>query len=182
MAVLEILHVPNPMLRKVSVKVAQIDDEVRQNLTDMMDTLNTTESGVAIAAPQVGIFKRMVIIHLGRGKRAGEDTPPVYAINPEILEASEEMEPMEEGCLSVPEEWAEVTRPSWVKCRYTDLDGNEQIIETEGFLAKCIQHEIDHLDGILFIDKLSKLKKDVMVRRVKKRDRMEAEALEYDDE
>ena len=164
MAVLDILTVPNPVLKQVSTPVEQVDDDLRRLMDDMLETMYAAP-GIGLAAIQVGVPKQVIVMDLAR-----QDEPPQprYFVNPEILWASEDTAPYEEGCLSVPEVYDEVDRPARVKLRYLDYHGKEVTEDAEGLFAVCIQHEMDHLKGVLFIDHLSRLKRDRAVARVRK--------------
>jgi peptide deformylase len=164
MAIREILVVPNPVLKQVSAPVAVVTDELRALMDDMLETMYAAP-GIGLAAIQVGVPQRVIVMDLAR-----EDEPkqPRHYINPEILWASEETAPYEEGCLSVPEIYDEVERPSQVKLKYLNYQGEEVIEDAEGLFAVCIQHEMDHLDGVLFIDHLSRLKREQAIKKVKK--------------
>ena len=164
MAWLKIVEVPDPLLKKKSAKVENIDDALRKTLDDMLETMYDAP-GVGLAAPQVGILKRMVVIDVSR-----EDEPkrPYKMINPVITAHSDETVVHDEGCLSVPEQYAPVERYETVTAEYTDENGKRQTVRADGLLAICIQHELEHLDGKLFIDHLSKVKRDMIVRRVEK--------------
>lgn len=164
MALLKIVEVPDPLLKKKSAKVENIDDALRKTLDDMLETMYDAP-GVGLAAPQVGILKRMVVIDVSR-----EDEPkrPYKMINPVITAHSDETVVHDEGCLSVPEQYAPVERYETVTAEYTDENGKRQTVRAGGLLAICIQHELEHLDGKLFIDHLSKVKRDMIVRRVEK--------------
>jgi peptide deformylase len=164
MALREILVVPDPVLKKVSARVDVVDDELRALMDDMLETMYAAP-GVGLAAIQVGVPKRVIVMDIAR---AEEEKQPRYFINPEILWASEETAPYEEGCLSVPEIYDEVERPARVKIRYQNYRGETVEEEAEGLFAVCIQHEMDHLDGVLFIDHLSRLKREQAVKKVKK--------------
>ena len=163
MAVLEVLKVPNPFLKKKARPVDKIDDEILKILDDMAETMYYS-NGIGLAATQVGIDKRLVVIDFSTEKKKME---LLKLINPEILSVDGELI-MEEGCLSVPEIRDEVKRPRWVRFRYLDTEGNIREVEDEGLLARVIQHEIDHLDGIVFLDRLSPLKKALYYRKLKK--------------
>lgn len=165
MAKLKVYEYPHPILKKKAVPVEQVDDEVRALLKDMLETMYE-EIGVGLAAPQIGVSKRLVVIDQARDE---EDPHPMYLINPEIVERSEEKVTCEEGCLSVPDQRAEVERHASVRVKYIDYDGNQQDIWAEDFLAIVMQHEIDHLDGILYIDRISRLKRQMLVKKLKKR-------------
>ncbi len=156
--------VPDPVLRKVARAVTPADmDEVRALIPQMFATMYAAP-GIGLAAPQIGRLLRLVVIDL-----APEKVPaPIVLINPEIVAASAETATAEEGCLSLPEQYAEVTRPARVKVRYQDEQGNRQEIEGEGLMAACLQHEIDHLNGVLFVDYLSALKRNMLLRKLAK--------------
>ena len=164
MAIREILTVPNPVLKQVSQPVAGVDDALRALMDDMLETMYDAP-GIGLAAIQIGVPKRVIVMDLAR-----EDAPkePRYFVNPEILWRSEETLGYEEGCLSVPEYFDEVQRPAKVGLRYLNYQGEQVEEEAEGLFAVCIQHEMDHLDGVLFIDHLSRLKREQAVKKVKK--------------
>ena len=164
MALREILTVPNPILKKVSAPVERVDDAMRALMDDMLETMYAAP-GIGLAAIQVGEPVRVIVMDLSRGEGEKE---PRYFVNPQIVWASEETAPYEEGCLSVPEIYDEVERSARVRVRYLDYDGKQVEEDAEGIYAVCIQHEIDHLNGVLFIDHLSRLKRDRAVARVKK--------------
>ncbi|MES2895071.1 MAG: peptide deformylase [Pseudomonadota bacterium] len=167
MALREILVVPDPVLKQVSQPVDKVDDELRALMDDMLETMYDAP-GIGLAAIQVGVAKRVIVMDLAG---PDEEKAPRYFVNPEILWASEETLPYEEGCLSVPEIFDEVERPSQVKLKYLNYQGEEVIEDAEGLFAVCIQHEMDHLEGVLFIDYLSRLKRDRAVAKVKKQAR-----------
>jgi peptide deformylase len=164
MAILPIVILPDPKLKLVSEPVDNVTPEIRKLAADMLDTMYDAP-GIGIAAIQVGVAKRVVTIDLAK---QDEDKRPIVFINPEIIAGSEEIGVYEEGCLSIPEFYEEVERPAAVKVRYMDLDGKMQEMEADGLMATCIQHEIDHLDGVLFIDHISKLKRDRCVKKFTK--------------
>ena len=164
MALLDILTVPNPVLKQVSTPVATVDDDLRRLMDDMLETMYAAP-GIGLAAIQVGVPKQVIVMDLAR---QGEPPQPRYFVNPEILWASDETAPYEEGCLSVPEVYDEVDRPARVKLKYLDYHGREVVEDAEGLFAVCIQHEMDHLKGVLFIDHLSRLKRERAVARVRK--------------
>ena len=164
MALREILIVPDPILKQVSKTVATVDDELRALMDDMLETMYAAP-GIGLAAIQVGVPKRVIVMDLAK---TDEPKAPRYFVNPEILWASEETAPYEEGCLSVPEIFDEVDRPAQVKIRYMNYAGESVEEDAEGLFAVCIQHEMDHLDGVLFIDHLSRLKREQAVKKVKK--------------
>jgi peptide deformylase len=164
MAVREILVVPNPVLKQVSQPVEQVDGEVRALMDDMLETMYDAP-GIGLAAIQIGVPKRVIVMDLAR---AEDPKQPRFFVNPEILWTSEETVPYEEGCLSVPEYFDEVQRPAQVRLRYVNYEGVQVEEEADGLFAVCIQHEMDHLNGILFIDHLSRLKREQAVKKVKK--------------
>jgi peptide deformylase len=166
MAKLNILRYPDPRLRKKALPVDQVDDSIRQLAEDMLETMYEAP-GIGLAATQVNVQKRVVVIDV-----SDDHSEPRVFINPEILEKQGE-EVMEEGCLSVPDIFAEVKRAEWVKVRALGLDGEPYEIETDGLLAVCIQHEIDHLNGKLFVDYLSELKRRMVRKRLEKARRAE---------
>jgi peptide deformylase len=167
MALREILVVPNPVLKQVSQPVDRVDDDLRALMDDMLETMYDAP-GIGLAAIQIGVPKRVIVMDLAR---EGEEPQPRYFANPEILWASEETAPYEEGCLSIPEIYDEVERPAQVKLKYLNYQGEEVTEDAEGLFAVCIQHEMDHLEGVLFIDHLSRLKRDRAVAKVKKQAR-----------
>ena len=164
MAVLKLYEYPHPVLKKKAQKVDLVDDAMRKFLDDMLETMYA-DAGVGLAAPQVGVLQRVVVIDV-----AHEDEEPhqYYMVNPEIIWKSEEKVCGEEGCLSVPEQRAEVERFAAVKVKYLDYDGKEQELLAEGFLAIAVQHELDHLDGILYIDRISRLKRQMLLKKLEK--------------
>jgi peptide deformylase len=165
MAIREILTVPHPVLKQVSAKVEAVDDALRALMDDMLETMYAAP-GIGLAAVQIGVPKRVIVMDLSRGD--GEPKAPRYFVNPEIVWASDETLPYEEGCLSVPEIYDEVERPARVKLRYLNYQGEQIEEDAEGLYAVCIQHEMDHLNGVLFIDHLSRLKRERAVAKVKK--------------
>ena len=163
MALIPIIYIPDPVLRQVAVPVTEITDGTRQLLDDMAETMYDAP-GIGLAAPQVNVSQRVIVMDCGP-----DDAPELHKmINPEIVDRSEAKVILEEGCLSIPKQTADVERPASVDVRYLDVDGKEQLMTCEGLLAACVQHEIDHLDGVLFIDYLSRLKRDMIVRRTLK--------------
>ena len=168
MAKRPILTLPDPRLRAVADPVVQIDAEIRQLARDMLETMYDAP-GIGLAAPQVGELKRIVVMDLAR-----EDEPkaPLVMINPEILKFSEETVTTEEGCLSIPELYYDVERPAEVTVRFTDLEGNTVEREATERFAICVQHELDHLDGVLYIDYLSRLKRDRVLKKFQKAERL----------
>ena len=164
MALRDILTVPDPKLKLVSQDVERVDDALRALMDDMLETMYAAP-GIGLAAIQIGEPVRVIVMDLAR---EGEEPQPRYFVNPQILWASEETAPYEEGCLSVPDIYDEVERPARVKLRYLDYHGKTVEEDAEGLYAVCIQHEMDHLNGVLFIDHLSRLKRDRAVAKVKK--------------
>ena len=163
MALIPIITIPDPVLRKVAAPITEITDGVRQLLTDMAETMYDAP-GIGLAAPQISISQRLIVMDCGK-----DETPELFKmINPEIISRSDELAVLEEGCLSIPDQTADVERPAIVEVKYTDIAGGEQRLTCEGLLAACVQHEVDHLDGVLFIDHISRLKRDMIVRRFMK--------------
>lgn len=164
MTKLKLYEYPHPILKQKAEKVAAVDDEIRKLLDDMLETMYAS-NGCGLAAPQVGVSKRIVVIDIAQ---EDEEPKPWYMVNPEIVWQSEEKEISEEGCLSVPGQRAEVERPAAVKIKYLDYEGKEQELSADDFLAVAAQHEIDHLDGVLYIDKLSRLKRQMLLKKLNK--------------
>jgi peptide deformylase len=173
MAKLQIITLPDRRLRKPSEPVARVDEALRKLMDDMLETMYAAP-GVGLAAVQVGVPIRLIV--LDTAKKEDEPPRPIAMVNPEIVKSSTEMRVHEEGCLSIPEVRVEIERPASVTVRYTDRDGKRQELAAEGLLATAVQHEIDHLNGKLIIDYLSKLKRDMIVRRFKKQAKAEATA------
>lgn len=167
MTKLKIFEYPEPILKKKAEKVQKVDDELRRFLDDMLETMYSAV-GVGLAAPQVGVLKRIVVIDAERDCEEGFDGAPIYLINPEIIWKSDDIVISEEGCLSVPGQKSEVERFAKIRINYLDYHGKEQEILAEDFLAIVIQHEMDHLDGILYIDRISRLKRGILVRKLEK--------------
>ena len=169
MAILPIIETPDPLLRQVSAPVDAVTDELRTLIDDMLETMYAAP-GIGLAAIQVGVPKRVLVIDLQEPEE--EDGEPVrnplVFINPEIVEESETLQVYNEGCLSVPEMYAEVERPDRIRARWLDRDGKAHEEELDGLLAICLQHEMDHLEGILFIDHLSRLKRDMILKKLAK--------------
>tara|TARA_B100001559_G_scaffold286245_1_gene262548 strand:+ start:159 stop:683 length:525 start_codon:yes stop_codon:yes gene_type:complete len=164
MAKKQILVIPDPLLRKVSEPVNSVDTEVKNLMDDMLETMYAAP-GIGLAAVQIGVLKRIIVIDLSKD---GEKKNPLFIVNPEITFKSNDLISYEEGCLSIPNQFAEVKRPSSCKVNFLDYNGKKKEISADGLLATCIQHEVDHLNGILFIDHLSKLKKDLILKKTKK--------------
>lgn len=167
MAILPILVAPHPVLKQKCTPVETVDDDIRRLLDDMLETMYDAP-GIGLAAPQVGVSKRMLVVDCAR---KGDDPQPMKLINPEIVETSETLSVYEEGCLSFPDQFAEVERPAAVTIRYLDETGAAREIQADGLLATCIQHEIDHLDGVVFVDHISQLKRSMILRRLQKSQR-----------
>ena len=170
MAIRPILTAPDPFLRQISKPVDRVDDALRALMDDMLETMYDAP-GIGLAAIQVGVPVRVIVMDLAG---EGEEPAPRYFVNPEILDPSEDTSVYQEGCLSVPEFFDEVERPARCRVRYLDYHGAEQVLEAEGLLATCIQHEMDHLEGVLFIDHLSRLKRDRVLKKLKKEQRLAA--------
>ena len=164
MSVKKILTEPNKILREISKPVEKVGDEERRLMDDMLETMYAAP-GIGLAAIQIGIPKRIIVMDISRDENKKE---PMYFVNPVIKNKNSEKAKYEEGCLSVPEQFAEIERPSVCEVEYLDYDGNKQSLKAEGLLATCIQHEMDHLEGILFIDYLSKLKKSMIIKKLSK--------------
>jgi peptide deformylase len=168
-----ILIHPDPRLKKVCAPVADLSDELRVLADDMLETMYDAP-GIGLAAPQIGVLDRLIVMDCVKGEN---ETPrPLVMFNPEIVAASDVMNVYEEGCLSIPEEYAEVKRPEAVDVRWIDRDGNEQSETFDGLWATCVQHEIDHLNGKLFIDYLGPMKRQLITRRMQKLKREQAKA------
>jgi peptide deformylase len=169
MAILPILEAPDPLLRRKSAPVEAVTPELQTLIDDMFETMYAAP-GIGLAAVQVGVPKRILVIDLQEPEEEGGEPVrrPMVFINPEILTASDVAVPYTEGCLSVPDQYAEVDRPDRVRARWLDRDGTAHEEELEGLLGICLQHEMDHLEGILFIDHLSRLKRDMILRKLAK--------------
>lgn len=170
MAKRTILVAPDPKLKAKGKDVAAVDGEVRTLIDDMLETMYAAD-GVGLAAIQIGVPLNVVVIDIAQ--KEGKKEPQVF-VNPRIVWASEETATFEEGCLSVPDIWEEVTRPAAVRCEYLDRDGKPQMLAADGFLADCLQHEIDHLNGTLFIDHLSRLKRSMALKKLEKAKKLKA--------
>ena len=172
MAVLPIVEIPDPRLRVVSKPVAEVTDDTRALVADMIETMYAA-AGIGLAAIQVGVDQRVLVIDLQEGE--DEDGKPLRDprayINPEILSVSEEVSTYNEGCLSIPEQYAEVKRPARCRVRWLDEHGDAHEEDLDGLLATCMQHEIDHLNGVLFIDHVSRLKRDMLLKKLAKQRR-----------
>ena len=164
MSVKTILTEPNKVLRQVSMSVDKVGDVERALMDDMLDTMYDAP-GIGLAAIQIGVPKRIIVMDISRDEDKKE---PRYFVNPVIKKKNEEKAKYEEGCLSVPDQFAEIERPNTCEVEYLDYYGKKQLLKADGLLATCIQHEMDHLDGILFIDYLSKLKKSMIIKKLSK--------------
>ena len=164
MAIKKILVEPNKLLRQVSQPVDKVNKEIQKLMDDMLETMYSA-NGIGLAAIQIGVPKNLVVIDLLTKEKKKD---PMFFVNPKILKKSSKMSKYEEGCLSIPNLFAEVKRPSECEIEYLDYEGNEKSLKATGLLATCIQHEIDHLKGILFIDYLSKLKRDIILKKLSK--------------
>jgi peptide deformylase len=164
MSILTILETPDPRLKVVSEPVAAVDDALRALMDDMAETMYAAP-GIGLAAIQVGVAKRILVIDL---QETEGDKNPRFFVNPEIVWSSDSLNVYNEGCLSVPEQYAEVTRPDRITVRYLDYQGAAHEEKMDGLMATCLQHEMDHLEGILFIDHLSRLKRDMILRKLAK--------------
>jgi peptide deformylase len=171
MAVLPIVEIPDPRLRLVSEPVETVDDSTRDLVADMIDTMYAAH-GIGLAAIQVGVAKRVLVIDLQERMTEGDEPKPIREpkayINPEILSVSDELSSYSEGCLSIPEQYADVERPARCRVKWLDERGENHEAELDGLLATCMQHEIDHLNGVLFIDHISRLKRDMVVKKLAK--------------
>lgn len=170
MAVLPIITAPDPLLKLKSEPVEQVDDALRKLMDDMLETMYLAP-GIGLSAIQVAVPKRIVVVDVAR-----EDEPanPLYLVNPELVRVSDEMAVYEEGCLSLPDHYADVERPAEIEVAFLDYHGKKQSMKAEGLLATCIQHEMDHLEGVLFVDHISTLKRNMILRKLKKAKRLEA--------
>lgn len=172
MALLPIITAPDPRLKIVASRVDAVDDDIRQLMDDMLETMYAAP-GVGLAAPQVGVSKRVIVADVAR---SGDAPEPMLMANPEIIEASAERAVFEEGCLSLPDHFAEVKRPEQVRVRYLDRENEIRERDMDGFLATCVQHEIDHLDGVLFVDHISGLKRGMIMRKLTKLKKQDVKA------
>ncbi len=157
-----ILLEPDPILRKKCQPIENVDDELRKLMKDMLETMYKAP-GIGLAAIQVGILKRVVVVDISKND---QEKHPLFFVNPEITYRSKETSIYEEGCLSLPGQFAEIERPAECHLKYIDFNGKEKELKADGLLSTCIQHEVDHLNGVLFIDYLSKLKKDMIIKKL----------------
>ncbi|QRI63428.1 peptide deformylase [Shinella sp. PSBB067] len=168
MTIKPLIILPDPILRQVSKPIETVDGEVKKLADDMLETMYDAP-GIGLAAIQIGVARRMLVLDVSKD---GEDKKPLVFINPEIVTSSDARSVYEEGCLSIPDYYAEVERPASITVRHLDREGKEQVTEAEGLLATCLQHEIDHLNGVLFIDHISKLKREMVIRKFTKAAKM----------
>jgi len=164
MTIRKIITEPEPLLRKKCSFLEKVDDDLRKLMNDMLETMYNAP-GIGLAAIQIGILKRLVVIDLGKEK---EEKKPLFLVNPEITFRSKKTSVYEEGCLSLPNQFAEIERPAECHVKYLDYFGKNKELKADGLLSTCIQHEVDHLNGILFIDYLSKLKKTMIIKKLMK--------------
>jgi peptide deformylase len=164
MTVRPILTAPDPRLKRVAEEIAKVDGEIRTLIDDMLETMYEAD-GIGLAAVQIGVAKAVIVMDIDQ--KDGKRNPRVF-VNPKLLWASEDLASFEEGCLSVPDIWEEVQRPARIRAEYLDRNGHKQTLEADGLLADCLQHEMDHLKGVLFIDHLSRLKRSIALRKLAK--------------
>ncbi len=164
MTIKPLIILPDPLLRQVSTPIERVDADLQKLADDMLETMYDAP-GIGLAAIQVGIARRLLVIDVSK---EGEEKQPLVIINPEIIKSSDARSVYEEGCLSIPDYYAEVERPAQVTVKSIDRDGKEQVIEADGLLATCLQHEIDHLNGVLFIDHISRLKREMVIKKFTK--------------
>lgn len=164
----KIITVPDPVLKQIAQPVSAIDDSLRKQMNKMLETMYDAP-GIGLAANQVGLLNRVLVMDLSRRDEEEKEEPrPYFMVNPEIIWESEDRSVMEEGCLSIPQQYAEIERPAVVRVKYLDYHGKEAELEAHGLLSHCVQHEIDHLNGVLFVDYLSSLKRNMIIRKVEK--------------
>jgi peptide deformylase len=186
MTILPIILSPDPLLKQISSPVAAITEDTKRLIEDMFDTMYAS-NGVGLAAVQVGVLQRIIVVDTewdspryaiqkpaNEVKRTGN---PIALINPEIMSFSDNKRSYDEGCLSFPAQYAEVVRPDTIIVSYTDIDGNQQQLHAEGLLSTCLQHEVDHMNGIVFVDHISRLKRDMIARKLKKAQKAEEKQL-----
>ena len=178
MAIRKILTEPNKILREKSLRVENVDKDIQRLMDDMLETLYAAP-GIGLAAIQVGVAKRVIVMDISRDRDKDKEPKknPMYFVNPEIVWKSEDKFTYEEGCLSVPNQFAEIDRPKQCHVRHLDYNGQPQELKADGLLSTCIQHEIDHLEGILFIDYLSKLKKEMIIKKLSKQTKESVERI-----
>jgi len=178
MTIRKILTEPNKILREKSLRVENVDKDIQRLMDDMLETLYAAP-GIGLAAIQVGVAKRVIVMDISRNRDEDKEPKkdPMYFVNPEIIWKSEDTFTYEEGCLSVPNQFAEIDRPKQCHVKYLDYNGHPQELKADGLLSTCIQHEIDHLEGILFIDYLSKLKKEMIIKKLSKQTKESVERI-----
>ena len=180
MAIRKILIEPNKILRKKSLRVENVDKDIQNLMDDMLETLYAAP-GIGLAAIQIGVAQRVIVMDISRDRDKDKNKEPkknpMYFVNPEIIWKSEDKFTYEEGCLSVPNQFAEIDRPKQCHVKHLDYNGHPQELKADGLLATCIQHEIDHLEGILFIDYLSKLKKEMIIKKLSKQKKENVERI-----
>ncbi len=176
MTIRKILTEPNKILREKSLRVENVNKDIQQLMDDMLETLYAAP-GIGLAAIQVGVAKRVIVMDINRDRDKEPKKNPIYFVNPEIVWKSEDKFTYEEGCLSVPNQFAEIDRPKQCNVKYLDYNGQAQELKADGLLSICIQHEIDHLEGILFIDYLSKLKKEMIIKKLSKQTKESVERI-----
>jgi peptide deformylase len=164
MTIKPLIILPDPLLRQVSKPIERVDADLQRLADDMLETMYDAP-GIGLAAIQIGVPRRMLVIDVSR---EGEEKQPLVFVNPEVVASTDERSVYEEGCLSIPDYYAEVERPAIVTVKYLDRDGKEQTVQADGLLATCLQHEIDHLNGVLFIDHISRLKRDMVIKKFTK--------------
>lgn len=169
-ALLPIIVAPDPRLNQPCAPVDTVDADLVRLMDDMLETMYAAP-GIGLAAPQVGVLKRVIVLDVSKDP---ENPKPMQLANPEIVWASDELSDYEEGCLSLPEHYSQVTRPARIRVRYLDRTGQAREIEADGLLAVCLQHEMDHLDGVLFVDHISKLKRNVILRKLQKTKKLQS--------
>lgn len=162
----EIITVPDPVLKQVAQPVDKVDDKIRAQMNGMLQAMYDAP-GIGLAANQVSLLNRVLVMDLSN-RDEDEEPNPIFMANPEIIHESEEMSVMQEGCLSIPKQHADVERPAIVRVKYLDYNGKQAELEAEGLLSHCVQHEIDHLNGVLFVDYLSSLKRNMILKKVAK--------------
>ena len=171
MTVLPIVIAPDPRLKTRSQPVTEITPEIHRLMDDMLDTMYAA-NGIGLSAVQVGVLKRVIVVDVDQRDEGGVRNP-IKMINPEIIGETEELNVYNEGCLSFPGQYSEVERPEAIKLRYLDENGKEHVIEADGLLATCLQHEIDHMNGVVFVDHVSRVKRDVILRKLQKARKMQ---------
>jgi len=164
MTIKPLIILPDPLLRQVSKPIERVDADLQRLADDMLETMYDAP-GIGLAAIQIGVPRRMLVIDVSR---EGEEKQPLVFVNPEVVASTDERSVYEEGCLSIPDYYAEVERPATVTVKYLDRDGKEQTVQADGLLATCLQHEIDHLNSVLFIDHISRLKRDMVIKKFTK--------------